>query len=414
MDNYNMYNFLNNLSFTRMGGTEEELKAANLIKAQIENFGGNAELFSFPITSFKINQASLKSINQEYKVSGIKGSGNIDMTLPFYYMETTLETDKYQIEGKIVLINGIMNKKIYQKLLKYHAAAFISYSGDITDNETNSDLENKELREVLRKKGVIPGVHLRTNDAIKLVRENPTNLTIKLEQTEVIKESHNVIAEIKGIAHPDEIITITAHYDSVEFSKGAYDNGAGSVLILKLFEHFMQHQPKRTLRFIWCGSEELGLLGSKAYVNSLTEAELNKIIFNINVDVAGTVLGTEYAVVTAEEAFVNYIEYLSKEIAFPIVTNQDIYSSDSIPFADKGIPAVNLMRFGSRGAAHIHDRHDTMSFISEASLDHTYHFLEYLATKLINADTFLVQRKMPDSLVKKIDEYLFKKEDKDE
>lgn len=69
------------------------------------------------------------------------------------------------------------------------------------------------------------------------------------------------------------------------------------------------------------------------------------------------------------------------------------------------------MRFGTRGAAHIHDRYDTMSFISQSSLEHTYEFLEYLAVNLINAEAFLVNRTMPENLVKKIDEYLFKKED---
>ena len=40
-----------------------------------------------------------------------------------------------------------------EKLLKYGAKGFISYSGDITDTPDNSDLENKELRDVLRNKG---------------------------------------------------------------------------------------------------------------------------------------------------------------------------------------------------------------------------------------------------------------------
>ena len=134
---------------------------------------------------------------------------------------------------------------------------------------------------------------------------------------------------------------------------------------MKLYEYFVNNTPKRTLKFIWCGSEERGLLGSKAYVNAQTEEELQKIIFNINVDVAGTILGTEYASIMAEQALVDYVDYISNEISFPIVTKQDIYSSDSIPFSDKGIPAINLMRFGRPGTAHIHDRHDTMSFISK-------------------------------------------------
>ena len=251
---------------------------------------------------------------------------------------------------------------------------------------------------------------MRTNTAIELVRDNPKEVTLELSQEEFTLTSHDVISEIKGNIYPDEVITVTAHFDSVEFSKGAYDNGAGSVLIMKLYEYFMTNTPKRTLRFIWCGSEERGLLGSKAYVNSLTEEELQKIIFNINVDVAGTVLGTEYASIMAENALVDYVDYISNEISFPIVTRQDIYSSDSIPFSDKGIPAINLMRFGRPGAAHIHDRHDTMSFISGRSLEKSYVFLEYLSNKLINANVFPVKREIPENIKKKIDEYLFKNE----
>ena len=405
-----IYNLLEKISFTRVSGSTEEFKCANMLKETVENLGGNAKVWPFEVSGYKINHASLSTNGKNYEVSGIKGSGNANITAPLYYMETNLDTDKYEIKGKIVLINGVVNVSTYKKLLKYGAVGFISYSGDITDTKDNSDLENKELRDVLRNKGIIPGVHMRTNTAIELVRDNPKEVTLELSQEEFKLTSHNVISEIKGNIYPDEVITVTAHYDSVEFSKGAYDNGAGSVLIMKLYEYFMNNAPKRTLRFIWCGSEERGLLGSKAYVNSLTEEEIEKIIFNINVDVAGSVLGTEYASIMAENALVDYVDYISNEVSFPIVTRQDIYSSDSIPFSDKGVPAINLMRFGRPGAAHIHNRHDTMSFISKESLEKSYFFLEYLSQKLVNANVFPVKREIPENIKKKIDEYLFKNE----
>ena len=408
---FNMYNFLNNLSFTRVSASEEELLAATMIKDTVEKLNGTASIIPFEVSAYQVKHAKLYTNNKEYEVSGIKGTKSAKITAPFYYMETTLDTDKYDIKDKIVLINGVVNVPIYKKLIKYGAKAFISFSGDITDNEANSDLENKELRDVLRKKGIIPGVHMRTKTALELVRDNPNEITLEIEQEEFTKNSHNVLAEIKGEKYEDEIIYITAHYDSVEFSKGAYDNGAGSALIMKLFEYFNTNKPLRTVKFLWCGSEERGLLGSKAHINSLEKEEIEKIIFNINVDVAGTILGTEYANVMAEEALVNYVNYLSNEINFPIMVRQDIYSSDSIPFSDQGIPSINLMRFGPRGGAHIHDRYDTMNFISEVSLNHTYVFLEYISKKLINANTFPVKRTIPENIKKKIDEYLFKNED---
>ena len=405
-----IYNLLEKIAFTRVSGSTEEFKCANILKETIESFGKNAEIWPFEVSGYKINKAVLSANGKTYEVSGIKGSGSAAITAPLYYMETNLDTDKYEIKDKIVLINGVINVPTYKKLLKYGAKGFISYSGDITDTPDNSDLENKELRDVLRNKGIIPGVHMRTKTAIELLNDNPKEVTLELSQDEFTQTSHNVISEIKGNIYPDEIITITAHYDSVEFSKGAYDNGAGSVLIMKLYEYFVNNTPKRTLKFIWCGSEERGLLGSKAYVNAQTEEELKKIIFNINVDVAGTILGTEYASIMAEQALVDYVDYISNEISFPIVTRQDIYSSDSIPFSDKGVPAINLMSFGRPGAAHIHNRHDTMSFISKESLEKTYSFLEYISKKLINANVFPVKREIPENIKKKIDEYLFKNE----
>jgi hypothetical protein len=270
-------------------------------------------------------------------------------------------------KDKIVLVDGYLRKPAYEALLKAGAKAFITYGGDVYDE--NADIDIRELREPLYREGKLPGVHMRTIDAMNLVKENPKEVTIKLLKEEGVCDSRNVISEIKGTTYPDEVICFTAHFDSVLFSKGAYDNGAGSVIILELYKYFLENKPSRTLRFIWCGSEERGLLGSKSYVYNLEEAELNKIVLNVNVDVAGTVLGKDSCAVIANSDLVSMVKYLSKEVAFVIDVRQDIYSSDCIPFADKGIPAINFMRFGAPNAAHIHDKYDTMHFISGKSLE---------------------------------------------
>ncbi len=61
----------------------------------------------------------------------------------------------------------------------------------------------------------------------------------------------------------------------VRYSTGVYDNGAGSVINLEAYRYFLENKPNRNLIFIWCGSEERGLLGSKAYVKK-HEEELKK------------------------------------------------------------------------------------------------------------------------------------------
>lgn len=63
-------------------------------------------------------------------------------------------------------------------------------------------------------------------------------------------ESRNVVAEIPGTDKPEEVLLFSAHYDSVEFSEGAWDNGSGSVTILEICRYFQENPPERTVRFV--------------------------------------------------------------------------------------------------------------------------------------------------------------------
>ena len=410
MNNNFMYDFLNKISFTRVSGSNEELKCATMIKEEIEKVRGSAEIIPFEVTCTTFKEVSLTSSNgTKFEVTGYRCSEETPLegiTAPFYYMESTSDICKMYAKDKIVLVDGYLRKPAYEALLKAGAKAFITYGGDVYDKD--ADIDIRELREPLYREGKLPGVHMRTIDAMNLVKENPKEVTIKLIKEEGVCDSRNVMSEIKGTTYPDEVICFTAHFDSVLFSKGAYDNGAGSVIILELYKYFLENKPTRTLRFIWCGSEERGLLGSKSYVYNLSDEELNKIVLNVNVDVAGTVLGRDSSCVIANSDLVSMVKYLSKEVAFPIDVRQDIYSSDCMPFADKGIPAINFMRFGAPNAAHIHDKYDTMHFISSESLNNTFNFVKEFVVRLQNYKVFPVDRVIPEDLVKKVNEYLFK------
>lgn len=403
----NMYDFLNQISFTRVSGSKEEKECAEMIKAEIEKAGGTAQIIPFDVSLTNFKQTSLKTNKTSYEVTGYRCCEETSgITAPFYYMESDSEICKMQAKDKIVLVEGYLRKPLYESLIKAGVKGFITYAGDIYD--TNADIDTRELREPLYRNGYLPGVHMRTIDAMNLVKENPHEITMTIIKEETTTTSQNVVSVIEGSTYPDEVITITAHYDSVLFSKGAYDNGAGSVIILELYKYFIKNKPTRTLQFIWCGSEERGLLGSKAFVSSLTEEQIKNIRLNINVDVAGTVLGKDSALVIANNDLLAMVKYLSKEVAFPIDVQQNIYSSDCMPFADKGIPAINFMRFGNPSAAHIHDKYDTMHFISSDSLEKTYGFVLEFVKRLQNYLVFPVEKEIPDALVTKINEYLAK------
>ena len=97
----------------------------------------------------------------------------------------------------------------------------------------------------------------------------------------------NIIAELPG-ANEDNVVMAGAHLDSVRSGPGINDNGSGSAAILEVALAMSQSQPENTLRFAWWGAEELGLIGSTSYVNSLSQSELDRIALYLNFDMVGS------------------------------------------------------------------------------------------------------------------------------
>ncbi len=100
---------------------------------------------------------------------------------------------------------------------------------------------------------------------------------------------YNLIADWPG-GDPNSVLMSGAHLDSVTSGAGINDNGSGSAAVLEtaLAVSRAQLQPTKHLRFAWWGAEELGLLGSKYYVNNLPTAERSKVSGYLNFDMIGS------------------------------------------------------------------------------------------------------------------------------
>ena len=414
MNGKRAFELLKKIGFVRMGGTCEEKKAANILKEEVEKIGGEAKIEEFDVCGNEITEVKLEVLEpnyKEYKVTGFLNSGSTGkegLVGDFYYVSTESTVDLENAKGKIVLINGAMGRNLYKKLVEAGIIGFITYNGDLKDNYEDVDIAYPELREPLREIKVLPGVNMKVHDAVDLVLSEATKVKITLNQVEKQVSSRNVIAEIEGSEKKDEVIVFTAHFDSVRYSTGVYDNGAGSVINMEAYRYFMENKPKRTLKFIWCGSEERGLLGSKAYVKA-HEEELKNVKFNINCDVAGPVLGRDVVFATANNEVLNYCKSLGSEIGFPANYVLDTYSSDGIPFADKGIASVSITRFGSMGTAYIHNRHDVIKYLDYKNLEKTGNYLITLAKKIDDSKYMPFDTKVSDEVKDKVDKYLFKK-----
>ena len=156
------------------------------------------------------------------------------------------------------------------------------------------------------------------------------------------------------------------------------------------------------------GSEERGLLGSKAYVKAHKD-ELDKVLLNINLDMIGTYMGRFIACVSAEEKLVHYIEYMAAELGFGIKARNGVYSSDSTPFADAGVPALSFARLAPPSQSTIHTRYDVTELVSPEQMLRDISFISAFTERMACAAFCPVSRDMPDSVKKELDEYLLRK-----
>ncbi|MFJ9540505.1 M28 family metallopeptidase [Streptomyces sp. NPDC101225] len=154
---------------------------------------------------------------------------------------------------------------------------------------------------------------------------------------------YNLIADWPG-GDTDQVVMAGSHLDSVGAGPGINDNGSGSAAVLEtaLAVSRAGYKPARHLRFAWWGAEELGMVGSRTYVNGLSGANRSKISGYLNFDMIASpnpgyfVYDDDPAI---EKTFKDYFTGLN--IATEPETEGD-GRSDHAPFKNAGIPVGGL------------------------------------------------------------------------
>ncbi|MEU3249178.1 MULTISPECIES: M28 family metallopeptidase [unclassified Streptomyces] len=167
--------------------------------------------------------------------------------------------------------------------------------------------------------------------------------TVLQQFTSSGRTGYNLVADWPG-GDTSHVVMAGSHLDSVTAGPGINDNGSGSAAVLEtaLAVSRARYQPTRHLRFAWWGAEELGMVGSKYYVNSLSSANRAKISDYLNFDMIGSP-NPGYFVYdddpTIEKTFKDYFTGLG--IATEPETEGD-GRSDHSPFKNAGIPVGGL------------------------------------------------------------------------
>lgn len=199
-------------------------------------------------------------------------------------------------------------------------------------------------------------------------------------------KTRNVAGMVKGSSGSDSTLVITAHFDHLGllgkkvYFPGANDNASGTTFLLNMVKYYAANQPKYNTVFIAFSGEEIGLLGSKAFVKNPL-IDLTKIKFLVNFDLAGT--GEEGIKVVNGTIFKKQFDQIvSLNNQYQLVPKVDIRGeackSDHCPFYQLGVPSFFIYTQGGIQAYHdVYDRAETLPLTEFA------HYFQ-LMTKFFN------------------------------
>lgn len=389
---------LKSISFPRLAGTRGEDLAREFITAELRKLNLPVKEESFPLWTFEPGDGYVELNGRKFKAIPYGNSKPFSVEGLISYVDN-VEFLGNEVKDRIVLVYQGLRGSQYEKLLEKGVKGLIS----VSPPERGFSFVSISQRFVEEGK-ILPS----------LIVDYDTGLLLKKNEGRVVRihgstscfkgNASNIIVEIKGKIYPDEIIVVCGHYDSVAISPGATDNAAGSAILLALAKYYSRMPLPRTLRLIWFSGEELGLLGSQAYVENIKD-EIKKLKFVLNLDVAGDPLGENKAMCISEKDVCSYINILSKEVGIPFKSELGVYSSDSMPFAIYGVPSVNLFRTGGKGTFYIHSHSDKKTFVDKDGLKPILDFSIYLIDRLQHSKLFPFERKISPELKEKIIDY---------
>ena len=224
----------------------------------------------------------------------------------------------------------------------------------------------------------IPALALSNPDADQLERiaadGKALSVRIEVDSSEVpAAQSGNVIAEVVGREAPEEIVVIGAHLDSWDLGTGAVDDGAGVGITMAALELIKDAglAPRRTIRLVLWGAEEVGLLGATAYRDRY-EAALGQHVIGSESDFGGGRVWKVTADSQTDAGDALFFEIARLLAPIGIAPGSDDLPGggpDLYPLIAAGVPSLRLHQDGRDYFDLHHTADDTVDKLDAASLD---------------------------------------------
>ncbi len=372
---------------SRFAGSPQERRAAEYIAEQLGEFGYEPVVETFEFIGWQRGAASLEVVSpfrRELPALVLPYSQPADLTAELVPVGEGEAEDFARVgdrlAGKIALCaaettpapgrRASHRREKYRRAVEAGAVGFIFWNQNPGQVVITGSLASDAG-------APIPGFGISRESGLFLLRlleRGPVTVRLTGGGSTVRLTSQNVIADLPG--RSEELIIVGAHYDGHDISQGALDNAAGTVVgleIARALRATVTEPLERTVRFIFFGAEEVGLVGSWRYAERHRD-ELGRVVFMLNLDTAARGrLGTECLVLTGWPELVGYFRDLSRRLGYDFgVEDRFNTHSDHFPFAVAGIPTATLTSNdradGLVGRGWGHTPADTVDKVSPKSL----------------------------------------------
>jgi carboxypeptidase Q len=210
-------------------------------------------------------------------------------------------------------------------------------------------------------------------------------------------ESFNVIADLKGSEHPEQVVIVSGHLDSWDLGTGAIDDGAGIAMAMAT-AHLVKQlhlQPKRTIRVVAWMSEEPGIIGARAYGKEHA-ADIANHFAGIETDSgAGHPMGIY---ISGDESLTKVLQPVADVLQTSgagILRATDESGSDLIPLNLRGMPAFSPIQDTRKYFDYHHTAADTLDKVDPQELRENAAVVSVLTYALATMTQDLPRKPLP-------------------
>jgi len=291
------------------------------------------------------------------------------------------------VAGKIVLFNEIFDKQkaaaglafiAYGEAVRYRgagpkAAADLGAVAALVRSVGNADYRLPHTG--YSAPAGIPAGAVSAEDAelmAHLAVEGKVRMHLTLTpQTLPDATSYNVIADLKGSEHPEQIVVVSGHLDSWDLGTGAIDDGAGVVVAMETAEILqrLHLHPKRTLRVIAWMDEESGGAGSQAYTKEHAQDFANYVAAIESDAGAAHPLGFDIRMTShASDLLRTIVPVLQSFGATALQPTSYPPGADISAMSEAGVPALGILQDGRTYFNYHHSAADTLDKVVPGEL----------------------------------------------